>query len=72
MGDFLVDACCRLPDQEDETDVAVFRQLGEASCLQLLILIGNFIHLDICWMGNTAGHRQSRRFLEVINNNCPT
>lgn len=72
MGDFLVDVCCRLPDQEGEIDVAVFRQLGEASCLQLLVLIGSFIHLDIYRMGNTAGHKQSRRFLEVIDYNCPT
>ncbi|GAB0205489.1 hypothetical protein GRJ2_003014500 [Grus japonensis] len=29
--------------------------------------MGDFKHPDICWRGNTAGHKQSRRFLECID-----
>ncbi|GAB0186589.1 hypothetical protein GRJ2_001124200 [Grus japonensis] len=29
----------------------------------------DFNHPNICWKGNTAGHKQSRRFLEGIDDN---
>ncbi|GAB0208476.1 hypothetical protein GRJ2_003313300 [Grus japonensis] len=31
--------------------------------------MGDFNHPDICWRGNTAGHKQSRKFLECIDDN---
>ncbi|GAB0176134.1 hypothetical protein GRJ2_000078600 [Grus japonensis] len=31
--------------------------------------MGDFNHPGICWRGNTAGHKQSRRFLECIDDN---
>ncbi|GAB0203516.1 hypothetical protein GRJ2_002817200 [Grus japonensis] len=31
--------------------------------------MGDFNHPDICWRDNTAGHKQSRRFLECIDDN---
>ncbi|GAB0208941.1 hypothetical protein GRJ2_003359800 [Grus japonensis] len=31
--------------------------------------MGDFNHSDICWRGNTAGHKQSRKFLECIDDN---
>jgi len=31
--------------------------------------MGDFNHPDICWRDNTAGHKQSRRFLDYIDNN---
>ena len=31
--------------------------------------MGDFKHPDICWRNYTAGHKQSRRFLECIDNN---
>ncbi|GAB0205450.1 hypothetical protein GRJ2_003010600 [Grus japonensis] len=31
--------------------------------------MGDFNHPDICWRGNTAGHKQSRRFLECVDDN---
>ncbi|GAB0209349.1 hypothetical protein GRJ2_003400600 [Grus japonensis] len=31
--------------------------------------MGGLKHLDICWRDNTAGHKQSRKFLECINDN---
>ncbi|GAB0183107.1 hypothetical protein GRJ2_000776000 [Grus japonensis] len=31
--------------------------------------MGDFNHPDICWRDNMAGHKQSRRFLECVDNN---
>jgi len=31
-----------------------------------------FNHPDTCWEGNTAGHKQSERFLECIDSNFLT
>ncbi|KAK4806252.1 hypothetical protein QYF61_013396 [Mycteria americana] len=72
MGDIVVDVCYRLPDQEEQVDEAFYRQLGAASHLQALILLRDFNHLNICWRDNRAGHKQSRKFLESINDNFLT
>ena len=32
-----------------------------------LVLMGDFNHPDICWRDNTARHKQSRRFLDCID-----
>ena len=34
-----------------------------------MVLMGEFNQPDICWRDNTAVHRQSRRFLECIDEN---
>ncbi|KAJ7402270.1 rna-directed dna polymerase from mobile element jockey-like [Pitangus sulphuratus] len=34
---------------------------------QTLVLLGNFNYPDICWRNNTAKHKQSRRFMESID-----
>ncbi|KAK4832987.1 hypothetical protein QYF61_027011 [Mycteria americana] len=65
--DIIVGVCCRPPDQEDQADEGLYRQIGAASCSQALVLMGDFNHPDICWRDNTAGHKQSRRFLECID-----
>ena len=31
--------------------------------------MGDFNHPDICWGDNTSGHKQSRRFLEYVDDN---
>ncbi len=31
-----------------------------------------FSDLDICWRDNTAGHKQSKRFLECVDNHFLT
>lgn len=31
-----------------------------------------FNHPCMCWKGNTAGHKESRKFLECIDNNFLT
>lgn len=33
-----------------------------------LVLTGNFHYPSICWMDRTVGHRQTRNFLECIDN----
>ncbi|GAB0182026.1 hypothetical protein GRJ2_000667900 [Grus japonensis] len=68
-GDVIVGVCYRPPDQGDGADEALYRQIGAASRSQALVLMGDFNHPHICWRDNTAGHKQSRRFLECIDDN---
>ncbi|GAB0203910.1 high affinity cAMP-specific and IBMX-insensitive 3',5'-cyclic phosphodiesterase 8B [Grus japonensis] len=68
-GDIIVGVCYRPPDQGDRVDEALYRQIGAASHSQALVLMGDFNHLAICWKDNTAGHKQSRKFLECVDDN---
>ncbi|GAB0209793.1 hypothetical protein GRJ2_003445000 [Grus japonensis] len=68
-GDIIAGVCYRPPNQEDQVDEALYRQIGAASRSQALVLMGDFNHPDICWRGNTAGHKQSRKFLECTDDN---
>ncbi|GAB0209762.1 hypothetical protein GRJ2_003441900 [Grus japonensis] len=68
-GDIIVGVCYRPPNQEDQVDEALYRQIGAASRSQALVLMGDFNHPNICWRGNTAGHKQSRKFLECTDDN---
>ncbi|GAB0190944.1 hypothetical protein GRJ2_001559700 [Grus japonensis] len=68
-GDTIVGVCYRPPDQGDQADEALYRQIGATSCSQALVLMGDFMHPNICLRDNTAGHKQSRRFLEGTDNN---
>ncbi|KAK4806621.1 hypothetical protein QYF61_013876 [Mycteria americana] len=51
--------CMKPPDQEDQVDQAVYRQIGAASHSEAPVFMGNFDHPDTCWRDNTAGHKQS-------------
>ncbi|GAB0179366.1 hypothetical protein GRJ2_000401900 [Grus japonensis] len=66
-GDIIVGVCYRPLDQEDQANEALYRQIGAASHSKALVLMGDFNHLDVCWRDTTAGHKQSRRFLESID-----
>ena len=44
-------------------------QLQEVSHSRALVLMGDFNHPDICWDSGMAGGRQSRRFLESVEDN---
>ncbi|GAB0207232.1 hypothetical protein GRJ2_003188800 [Grus japonensis] len=68
-GDIIVGVCYRPPDQGDRADEALYRQIGAASRSQALVLMGDFNHPDICWRDNTAERKQSRRFLECMDDN---
>ena len=69
MGDITVEICYTPPDQEDSVDEVLYRQIETASCLQALVLMGNFNHPDICWRNGTAQHKESRRFLNCVEDN---
>ena len=56
-------------DQGEPVDKAFLLQLQEVSCLQALVLIGDFNHADICWDSSIAGGRKSRRLLESVEDN---
>ncbi|GAB0186399.1 hypothetical protein GRJ2_001105200 [Grus japonensis] len=55
--------------QGDQADEALYRQIGAASCSQAHVLMGDFNHPDICWRDNAAEHKQSRKFLECVDDN---
>ena len=63
----IVGVCYRPPNQEDLMDEALYSHIGAVSCSQALVLMGNFNHPDICWRDNTAGQKQSRGFLECVD-----
>ena len=50
-------------------DKAFLLQLQEVSRSGALVLMGDFNHPDICWDSGMVGGRQSRRFLESVEDN---
>ncbi|RMC14859.1 hypothetical protein DUI87_07035 [Hirundo rustica rustica] len=64
--DILLEVCYRPPNQEEEVDNLSYRQLGNVSGSSALVLVGDFNLPDICWELNTAEKRQSRKFLECM------
>ncbi|KAK4832285.1 LOW QUALITY PROTEIN: hypothetical protein QYF61_021684 [Mycteria americana] len=60
------------PNQHEETDEILYKQLGEVSQLLALFLVGDFNLPDVCWKYNTAERKQSRRFLECVEDNFLT
>ncbi|GAB0202667.1 mitochondrial enolase superfamily member 1 [Grus japonensis] len=68
-GDIIAGVCYRPPDQGDRADGALYRQIGAASRSQALVLMGDFNHPDICWRDKAAECKQSRRFLECVDDN---
>jgi len=61
-----VGVCYILPNQDEEMDEAFNGQLVEVAQLPALVLMGDFNFLDICWKHNTAQRKQSKRFLESM------
>lgn len=70
-GNIVVGICYRSLGQEDKIDEAFSKQVEETSLFQALAFIGYTDQLEICWAGNTVGHKQSR-FLEWIRDNFLT
>jgi len=68
----MVEFCYRLPNQDEEKDELFYRQLGEVSQLLTLVLVGDFNLQDFCWKYNTEDRKQSRRFLQCVENNLVT
>ncbi|KAJ7416886.1 dtw domain-containing protein 2 [Pitangus sulphuratus] len=55
--------------RENGVGKALYKNTGVASHLQALLLMGDFNYPDICRRDNTAGHKQSQRFLKRVNDN---
>ena len=71
-ADILLGVCYRPPNQDEEVDEVFYKQLAEISKLVALVLVGDFNLLDVCWKYNTAEKKQSRRFLECVEDNFLT
>ena len=65
----MVGVCYRPPDQGKPVDEAFLLQLQEVLFLQVLVLMKGFNHPDIYWDSGTVGGKQSRRFLESVEDN---
>ncbi|KAK4824014.1 hypothetical protein QYF61_009605 [Mycteria americana] len=59
-------------NQDEEANELFYKQLGEASRLLALVLVGDFNLPDVCWKYNTAERKQPRRFLECVADNFLT
>ncbi|GAB0177773.1 hypothetical protein GRJ2_000242600 [Grus japonensis] len=46
-GDIIAGVCYRPPDQGDQADEALYRQIEAASCSQALVLMGDFSHSNM-------------------------
>ena len=64
--------CYKPPNQDEEVDKMLYRQLGEVSRSLLFVLVGDFNFPDICWIYNAADRAQSWRFLECVGDNFLT
>ncbi|GAB0203723.1 hypothetical protein GRJ2_002837900 [Grus japonensis] len=69
-ADIVVGCCYRPPNQDEEADEIFCKQLGEVSQSLALVLMGDLP--DICWKYNIAERKQSRRFLECVEDNFLT
>ncbi|KAK4828165.1 LOW QUALITY PROTEIN: hypothetical protein QYF61_024414 [Mycteria americana] len=56
----------RPPNQDEEADEIFYKQLGEVSQSLALVLMRDFNLPDVCWEYNTAERKQSRKFLECV------
>ncbi|KAK4826215.1 hypothetical protein QYF61_006159 [Mycteria americana] len=57
---------------DEEADEAFCKQLAGVSQSLALVLVGDFNLPDICWKYNAAERKQSRRFLECVEDNFLT
>ena len=71
-ADILVGVCYEPPNQDEEMDEVFYKQLLEVAQSPALVLMGNFNFPDICWKYNKALRKQSRRFLECVEDSFLT
>ena len=57
--DIIMGICYRPPNQDEEVDKTLDRQLSEVSRSLPLVLVRDFNFPDICWIYNTADREQS-------------
>ncbi|RMB92333.1 hypothetical protein DUI87_31207 [Hirundo rustica rustica] len=68
-ADVLLGVCYRPPNQEEEVDNLFYKQLKNVSGSSARVLVGDFKLPDTCWELHTAERRQSRKFLECMEDN---
>ena len=68
----MVEVCYRPPNQDEETGDIFYKQLGEVSRSLVLVFFGDFNLPDACWKYNAAERKQSRRFLECVEDHFLT
>ncbi|KAK4818426.1 hypothetical protein QYF61_012960, partial [Mycteria americana] len=71
-ADILLGVCYRPPNQDEDADEAFYKQLAGVSQSLVLVLMGDFNLPDVCWKYNIAERKQSRRFLECVEDNFLT
>ncbi|KAM9600796.1 uncharacterized protein ACIBXB_004039 [Morphnus guianensis] len=71
-ADIVLGVCYRPPDQVEEMDEVFYKRLAGVLELCALVLVGDFNFPDVCWKYATAESKQSRRFLECVEDNFPT
>ena len=59
----------RLPNKDEETEEVFYKQLAEVVQLPVLVLMGDFNFPGVYWEYNTVQKKQSRRFLECMEDN---
>ena len=72
MEDILLGVCYRPPNQDEEVDEVFYEQLAEVARSPALVLVGEFNFPDICWKYNIAQRKQSKRFLECVEDSFLT
>jgi len=68
-ADILLGVCYRPPNQDEEAHEVFYKRLAEVSQSLTLVLMGDFNLPDMCWKYNTAEWKESRRFLECVEDN---
>jgi len=68
----MVGVCYTPPNQDEEADEIVYKQLVEVSQSLALVLVGDFNLPDVCWKYNTADRKQSTRLLECVEDKLLT
>ena len=71
-GDILVEVWYRPPNQDEEMDEAFYEQLAEVIQSPALVLVGDFNFPHVCWKYNIAQRKQSKRFLECVEDSFLT
>ncbi|PKU33231.1 hypothetical protein llap_16465 [Limosa lapponica baueri] len=65
-ADVMVGVCYTPANQDEEADEIFYKHLGEVSQSLALVLMWDFNLPDVCWKYNAAERKQSRRFLERV------
>ncbi|TRZ26699.1 hypothetical protein HGM15179_000470 [Zosterops borbonicus] len=65
-ADVLVGVCRRPCNQDEEVNELFFKQLADTSQVSALVLLGDLNLPDVSWKLNTVERRQSRKFLECL------